>query len=614
MMGREEDTLDCEMNTHKDKMKISDYVARFLAKQGIRHVFTVSGGASIHLIHSLADTTGITYICPQHEQAGAMAADAYSRATGNLGAAISTSGPGATNMLTGICCAYYDSVPVMYITGQVATFRNKGDSGVRQLGFQETDTVKIAEHITKYAVQINDPEKIRFELEKATYLAKSGRPGPVLIDIPDDVQRAEIDPDQLEAFIPDQATSNLKQLNKYVDKCIELFSQAKRPVLVFGWGVRLARAEEEAKKLVEALDFPVALTWATMDMFPSDHPLVVGPFGTHGTRHGNFAVQNADLIVAIGTRLDSRVAGSPATTFARGAKKIIVDIDLNELNKFKISRMNADLLIQSDARQLLQTINQRINEIFPQDISAWQKKIKEWKTKYPICPTKYYSQDKVNPYVFVKALSRQSAEGDVIVVDTGCTLAWMMQAFEFKTSQRLFHDFNYTSMGYALPASMGACFALDGKPITCVTGDGSLQMNIQELATIIRHNLPIKIFLINNHGYSMIQQTQNQWLNSRYLASTVKGGLAFPDFVKVAKAYGYKTVTIADNKELSSRIQEVLNCEGPVFCNVEVQAEHRVIPQVKFGRPNEDSEPLLDRREFIENMIVKMDHRGFEQN
>ncbi len=586
-------------------MKLSDYVASFLAKQGVRHVFAVSGGASVHLIHSIADTPGITYVCPQHEQAGAMAADAYSRVTGNLGAAVTTSGPGATNLMTGVCCAYYDSVPVIYITGQVATFRMKGDSGVRQIGFQETSTVDIYRPVTKYAVLIDNLKRIRYELEKAIYLAKSGRPGPVLVDIPDDLQRGQINPDELEPFVPDPENKKPSQLNEQVDRCIQLFEKAKRPVLIFGWGVRLAKAEEEAKKLLNALGFPVALTWGLMDMLPSAHPLAIGAFGTHGTRYGNFAVQNADLVFVVGARLDTRHAGTPFTSFAREAKKIIVDIDHSELNKVKMLGGNADMLICSDARELLQAINRRIGEISPPDVSDWKRRIKEWKAKYPICPPEYYEQQEVNPYVFVKALARESAEGDVIISDTGCALAWMMQAFEFKRNQKLYHDFNNTAMGYALPASIGACFALDKKPITCVTGDGSLQMNIQELATVIRHKLPIRIFLINNHGYSMIQQTQEQWLDSRYLASSVEGGLAFPDFVKVADAYGYKTVTIASNKELHPRIREVFDSDGAVFCNVEINPEHRVIPQAKFGRPNEDAEPLLDRKEFLENMIVK---------
>ncbi len=586
-------------------MKLSDYVASFLAAQGIRYVFVITGGAAAHLIDSVAKNPNIDYICTQHEQAAAMAADAYSRVTGNIGAAIATSGPGATNLITGVCCAYYDSIPVIYITGQVATFRSSKGMGVRQLGFQEADTVNIFRPLTKYAVWIDDPRRIRYELEKATHIAKSGRPGPVLVDLPDDLQRADIDPDELEPFVPEPENKELRRLEEQVESCIQLLENAKRPVVILGWGIRLGKAEKEAIEFVNKLGFPILPTWATMDILPSNHPLVVGSFGFHGTRYGNFTVQNADLVLSIGSRLDTHLTGSPITTFAREAKKIVVDIDVGELNKYKKFGMDVDVLIRSDAKDFLQIINNKFNGITKQDISEWKTRITEWKARYPICPPEYYQQDEVNPYVFVKALSTESSEGDVIFVDSGCGVAWMMQGFEFKEKQRLFSAFNNTPMGYALSASIGASFALDKKPITCVTGDGGLQVNIQELATILRHNLPIKIFLINNEGYSMIRQTQDQWLESRYEASTVEGGLAFPDFVKVAKAYGYKTVNIASNKELHERIREVLDSEGPAFCNIEVSPAHRVIPQVKFGRPIEDTEPLLDRREFLENMIVK---------
>jgi len=586
-------------------MKLSDYIAQFLAAQGIRHVFVVNGGAAAHLIDSIAKNPDIDYICTQHEQAAAMAADAYSRVTANIGAAIATSGPGATNLVTGACCAYYDSIPVIYITGQVATFRSRKGTGVRQLGFQEADIVDIFRPFTKYAALLDDPRKIRYELEKATHIARSGRPGPVLIDVPDNLQREDIDPRGLEPFVPQQERKDPGRLTEQVARCIQLLEKAKRPVIILGWGIRLAKAEEEARKLVDKLGFPVLPTWATMDMLPSDHPLVVGSFGLHGTRYGNFTVQNADLVLSIGCRLDTHLTGSPITSFAREAVKIIVDIDASELNKFTKSGMAVDVAINADAKDFLDTINSKIDGIVTQDTAEWKRRIVAWKEKYPICPPEYYQEEGVNPYVFVKTLSRESSEGDVIFVDTGCGVAWMMQAFDFKEGQRLFSAFNNTPMGYSLPASIGASFALEQKPITCITGDGGLQINIQELATIIRHNLPIKIFLLNNHGYSMIRQTQDQWLESRYEASTVDCGLALPDFVKVAGAYGYKTVTINTNSELRECVRDVLNSDGPVFCNVVISPQHRVIPQVKYGRPIEDAEPLLDRAEFMGNMIVR---------
>lgn len=586
-------------------MKLSDYVASFLAEQGIRHVFAVSGGASVHLIQSVEDTPGITFICPQHEQAGAMAADAYARVTGNIGAAIATSGPGATNLLSGVCSAYYDSVPVIYITGQVSTFRQKGDTGVRQIGFQETDTVPIFTPVTKYAVQIDDPTRIRHELEKACYLAMSGRPGPVYVDIPDNIQREDIEPDELDRYSPELQPNTSPVLMNEIATCVDLIKNAQRPILILGWGIRLAKAEKEILKFVEKSGYPVVPTWAVADILPSDHPQYVGTFGTHGTRYANFAVQNADLILSIGSRLDTKATGSPINTFARDAKKIVVDIDPYELGKFGLFGLQIDLLINADAGEFLRTLNTQVVEMEMPDISGWFQQITLWKKKYPICQTDYYHQEAVNPYVFVKSLSSELSKGDIILTDTGCCLAWMMQGFEFKADQRIYHDWNNTCMGWALPASIGACFALGRKPIICVTGDGSLQMNIQELSTVMKHRLPIKIFLINNNGYSMIRQTQDQWLESRYSASCVEGGLAFPDFVKVAKAYGFKTTTISKNRDIRKHIQEVLESEGPFFCNVDIGTEHRVVPQVKFGRPNEDLDPLLERKEFLKNMIIK---------
>lgn len=586
-------------------MKLSDYVAKFLKKQGIKHVFVITGGASAHLIDSIAKTHGIKYICTQHEQAGAMAADAYARVTRNLGAAIATSGPGATNMLTGVCCSFYDSIPVLYITGQVSTFRSKGNTGVRQLGFQEADTVSIFKPITKYAVKINDPQKIRYELEKTVFIARSARQGPVLIDIPDNLQRVDINPASLKRFVPKKNKKNYRLFDLQVDKCTKMLSKAKRPVIILGWGIYLSGAEKEAVEFVEKSGFPVAPTWALRYLFPASHPQLIGAFGTHGTRYGNFAVQNSDLILSIGARLDTRQAGSPHSTFARGAKKIVVDVDTCELRKFEKLGMTIDLKINSDAKDFLRGLNKKIAKIKLPQISAWQKKISGWKEKLSIFRKEYFEENNVNPYAFIKVLSEEARPGEVIFADTGCSVAWLLQAFEFKNNQRLFSAFNNTPMGYALPASIGASFALAKKPVICVTGDGGLQVNIQELATVIRHKLPIKIFLFNNHGYSMIRQTQDQWFCSRYEASSIESGLAFPDFIKVAKAYGYKAVNIRKAKDMRQGIKETLCSDGPVLCNIEIHPEHRVIPQVKFGRAIEDAEPLLDRKRFLDSMIVE---------
>jgi acetolactate synthase-1/2/3 large subunit len=586
-------------------MKLSDYVASFLSKHGVRHVFVITGGASAHLIDSIAKTAGIEYICPQHEQAGAMAADAYARVTRRLGVAIATSGPGATNMLTGVCCSFYDSVPTLYITGQVSTFRSKGNTGIRQMGFQETDVTSIFKPVTKYVVRIKHAQDIRYELEKAVHIAYSGRPGPVLIDIPDNLQRVQIQPKSLRPFVAKDDKKNQRYLSFHIEKCIDLLRQAERPVIILGWGINLSGAEKEALKFVEKSRFPVAPTWALRYLFPVDHPQLIGAFGTHGTRFGNFAVQNADLILAIGARLDTRQAGSPHSTFARGAKKIVVDIDPAELRKFKRLKMKIDLEINADAEHFLKLLNQKIAGIKFPKISVWQKKVSGWKEKFNIFKEVYSKSGDVNPYEFIRELSEQAQPEDVIFADTGCSLAWLLQVFEFKKGQRLFSAFNNTPMGYALPAAIGASFAINKKPVICVTGDGGLQMNIQELITAVKHKIPIKIFLFNNHGYGMIRQTQDQWFCSRYEASTVESGLAFPDFIKVAKAYGYKTINILRGKDMQKGIRQTLRAKGPVLCNIEINLKHSVFPQVKYGRALEDGEPLLDRKDFLECMIVK---------
>jgi len=384
-----------------------------------------------------------------------------------------------------------------------------------------------------------------------------------------------------------------------------LLSRAKRPVIILGWGIYLSGAEKEAREFVEKTGFPVAPTWALRYLFPAKDPQLIGAFGTHGTRYGNFTVQNSDLILSIGARLDTRQAGSPHLTFARGAKKIIVDIDVSELKKFKKLGMKVDLEINSDAKDFLRCINKKISKERFSLLTAWLKRIAGWKEEFPIYRKEYLRDGFVNPYVFIKILSEEAGPKEVIFADTGCSLAWMLQAFEFKKGQKLFSAFNNTPMGYALPASIGASFALGRKRVICVTGDGGLQINIQELATVIRHNLPIKIFLFNNHGYSMIRQTQDQWFCSRYEASSVESGLAFPNFIKLAKAYGYKTVNILKAKDIRKGIAETLRLRGPVFCNIEIRPEHSVTPQVKFGRALEDGEPLLDRKDFLECMIVK---------
>jgi acetolactate synthase I/II/III large subunit len=583
-------------------MKLSDYVARFVAERRVTHVFGVSGGASLHLIESFGTTAGVEFVCPAHEQGGAMAADGFARASRGPGVAVATSGPGATNLLTGICCSYYDSVPVLFLTGQVASFRMKGDLGVRQIGFQETDIVDICRPVTKYAVRLSDPARIRYELEKAWHLALEGRPGPVLVDIPDDMQRESVEPEDMESYsVPPTLTSTA---DSHFSELLDLMEGAERPVLILGWGIRLANADALVSEFVERLGFPVAPTWAVADILPADHPLLVGTFGTHGTRYGNFTVQNADFVISVGARLDTKATGSPMTSFARGARKVVVDKDQSELGKFRHFGLEVDLLIQADAADFIETGIEALTRRSPPKYREWKDIIRQWKAAYPSCLPAYYEEESINPYVLMRALSKACLPGDQIVVDTGCAIAWAMQAFEFKEGQRLFHDFNNTAMGWSLPASIGVSLAMDRRSVICVIGDGSLMMSVQELATVVRHQLPIKILLLNNSGYSMIRQTQDQWLQGHYLASSIEGGLADVDFPSVAQGFGLDVCTLSHARDIGEMISSLLESPGPMLCNVEIEPNQRVVPQTKFGRPNEDMEPLLPRDEYRSCMIV----------
>ncbi len=588
------------------RMKLSDYVVDFLVRNGIRHAFIVSGGASIHLLHSLHNNPGIEYICPHHEQAGAMAAEAYSRVGGGIGCAIATSGPGATNMITGIAGAWFDSVPALYITGQVTTFRMKGDSAVRQFGFQETEILPMVKPITKYCAQLLDARDIRKELEKALYMAKSGRQGPVLIDIPDDLQRTMIETADLAGFVPDAAE---KKSAPAVDpddiaQVLAMMQSAKRPVLIFGWGVRLAGASEIARDLAERTGIPVLTSWAARDILPAGNAGFVGTFGTHGTRAGNFAVQNADLVIAIGARLSTRETGSPLSSWAREAETVIVDLDAAELGKFEQFGKPLDLAIEADAGDFIRALQSRANELALPDIAPWKARITGWQETYPVCTDAARADARIDPYALMQRLSDAAPEGMHIFSDTGCAVAWLMQGFDVKPGQRLYHDFNNTAMGWALPAAMAGSLALGRAPVLCVVGDGSLMMNLQELATIAYLKLPLRIVLLNNRGYAMVRQTEGQWLGGVNAGTSAETGLGFPDFAALARSCGIETFSLKASADTGDILKAAFAHDGPVFIDVEIDEHHGVYPQSKFGYPIEDSEPLLPREEFLASMIV----------
>jgi acetolactate synthase-1/2/3 large subunit len=564
-------------------MRVSDYIASYLEKTGIKYVFGVTGGVVTPLIDSICERGKLEFICTAQEQGAAIAAEAYSRMTENIGVAVATSGPGATNLITGIGCAYFDSIPTLFLTGQVSTKDMTYEGGPRQIGFQETDIERMIKPITKFSKRIDDPKDIKYYLDKAIFIAKSGRPGPVLLDLPMDVQLSEMsNVNELRSYNPSKKEIDYDKLEVKVGEAINLISKAERPVLIIGAGVKIARAQKRIKGLIEKLDIPVVPSWGAMDVLPHNHSLFVEGFGVSHNRAGNFTVQNSDLIISLGSRLDTRQVGAKAETFAREAKKIVVDIDSVEL--YKKRGMVIDVDINYDLNDFLNVMEGEVNRIPKRDISSWKEKIKDWKERYLICPPKYFKQkDKVNPYVFMYVLSKESKEGDIVIGDTGDNLTWMMQGFEVKKDQKLFSAFGNSPMAYALPASVGASLALDKNPIICITGDGGFKMGAKELETIVNNNLPIKIFLMNNHEYGMIKQFQDRWFGSRYWASCNEGGLGNADLLKISEAYGVHTFQINNNTEILNKVREVFNYKGPVVCSVELKHGEKIIPKLEFG-------------------------------
>jgi|SaaInl4_150m_RNA_FD_contig_81_250863_length_6365_multi_3_in_0_out_0_8 acetolactate synthase-1/2/3 large subunit len=580
-------------------MKLSDYICKFLSNY-TNHVFSITGGCVITLLDSIDKCYSIKNIPCQNEQGASIAAEAYSRVKENgLGVALATSGPGMINMMQGIASAHFDSIPVLYISGAPPLNHLKNGRKVKQFGFQEMDVVDIVKPITKYAVLLKDPNKIKYELEKLIYMAYEGNKGPVLLDIPDDIQRIEIDPKQLEPFVPVPKFDNHYLIDNQITETINSIERAKRPVVIVGGGVKIGNVEEKMKDFLNFSSLPFVTTWSTIDLFTEDNDNLIGNFGISSNRYGNFAVQNADLIISFGSRLDTHQTGSDPSKFAPNAKKIVINIDNNEL--YKDDGVNIDLKICCDLDMFLTKLNGFAIDL--KDITVWKNRIVEWKEKYPICLPEYYNQeDSVNPYVFMNELSKETNENDIIITDAGATLTWTMQSYKIRNNQKLFSAFNHSPMGYSLPASIGAQFAAFGERIVCITGDGGMCMNIQELETIVYNNLPVKIFLINNKGYGIIRQTQDTWMNSNYVGVDKNSGLGFPNIKGIAQAYGVPTIDINDHSDLNETIRYVLNYDGYILCNVNVKPDEQILPKLVFGHGIEDMSPLLPRDELKEIM------------
>ena len=577
-------------------IKISDYIIEFLLSKNINKTFGYIGGAIAHIYHSIDKYKEMEIINCIHEQGAGFAAEGYARITGKSGVAFATSGPGATNLITPIGSCYFDSVPTMFITGQVNTYEYKYDKPVRQIGFQETDIVSIIRPIVKYAVMVDKVEDIRYELEKAYYLSQEGRKGPVLVDIPMNIQRTEVDISSLKSFFDSneyfELENNKKEKNN-IAEVINLLKESKRPIVLIGGGVRLSNANVELLNYVEKYSIPVVYSLMGKDAISEDYKYNLGLIGSYGNRYGNLALANSDLILVLGSRLDTRQTGTSLDTFAREAKIIQVDVDKNELG----SKIKIDIEINSDVKDFIATLNKYEINI---DITEWLKKLKEYKNKFS--STVGFDNNLKIPNYVVSIISKYLQDED-ICVDVGQHQMWTAQSLNIKATQRVLFSGGMGAMGFALPASIGACIGSNKRTVV-IAGDGGIQMNIQELEVINRRKLPIKIFVLNNKNLGMVRQFQELYFDKKYLGTI--DDYSVPNFVDIAKAYGIKARKIDNISKLEIELKDIFSSNEPELINIELPVEMTTVePKLIVNKPIEDMHPFISKDELSSLMIIK---------
>ena len=595
-------------------IKVTDYIVKRLEEYGIRHVFMITGGGAMHLNDSFGASESIQYICNHHEQASAIGAEGYARVSGSLSVAVVTSGPGGTNTLTGVIGQWIDSVPVLYLSGQVkqeTTIESCREIELRQLGDQEINIIDIVRPVTKFAAIVQKAEDVGLLLDKALFIATHGRPGPVWLDIPLDIQGAMIDENMLATYLPEEDDTATPPIQSQIGEVVELLRTAKRPVFLAGQGIRIAGAQEAFLSLVERLQIPVVSSFSGVDLIPSDHPLFMGRIGTIGTRSGNFTLQNADLLISVGSRNNIRQVSYNWKSFAREAIKIVVDIDAAELKK---STLIPDLAIHADAGEFLVQLGEQVNKTALPVWTDWLKWCGVRREKYPfVLPKHRLSEVNINPYHFVDRLSANLTSDAIVVAGNGTACVALFQAGRVRKGQRFFWNSGCASMGYDLPAAIGACFAAGGRDVVCLAGDGSLQMNIQEFQTIIHHQLPLKLFVLSNNGYISIRQTNQAFFGGHLTGCDSSSGVSFPDITRVAAAYGLPTTVIDSHDHLDEKIAAVLATPGPMVCDIRLQHDYIFEPKLSskklpdgrmVSKPLEDMYPFLDRDEFSSNMLV----------
>ncbi len=606
------------------KQRLADYVADFLVNHGVSDCFSVVGGGAMHLNDALGHKEGLKVTYNHHEQASAIAAEAYARLDNKIAALCVTTGPGGTNAITGVLGGWLDSIPMFVLSGQVrydttARYTSQFTDGLplRAVGDQEYDIVKSVEHMTKYAVMLENPSDIRYVLEKAWHLATTGRPGPVWVDIPVNFQGGFIETDELVGYDPAEDDKQLpnKISDEVIKTVLEKIKNAKRPVFHAGYGIRLSGGYEVFKEVAEKLNIPVVTYWNAIDLIETDNPLYCGRAGNMGDRPGNFAIQNADLILAVGTRISIRQVGYNWKTWAREAEVIMVDIDPAEMKKHTI---HVDMPIWADAKDFLNKINSSVNEKVNNN-QDWLNTCQAWKKKYPVVLERHRQENgkTANVYAFIDYLSSQLPENTLTAVSNGACCVVGSQAYVIKKGSRFANNSAVASMGYGLPAAIGTCIGGGRKDTICLEGDGSIMMNLQELQTVLTNKLPIKIFLINNNGYHSIRITQTNLFSNHCKVGIGEesGDLSFPQFKKIAEAFGYPYFSASSNAEMQKAVQDTLNTSGPVFCEIFTDTEQVWEPKSSTKRledgtlvspPLEDLAPFLPREELEKIMFIPL--------
>lgn len=605
------------------KQRLADYVADFLINHGVTDCFSVVGGGAMHLNDALGHKEGLHVTYNHHEQACAIAAEAYARLDNKIAVVCVTTGPGGTNALTGVVGGWLDSIPMFIISGQVrydTTARYAlqfTGSPLRAMGDQEYDIVKSVEPMTKYATMIEDPKQIRYALEKGWHLATTGRPGPVWIDIPVNYQGGYIETDELEGYDPTQDDAKLPPLvdDETIKIVLEKIKKAKRPVFHAGYGIRLSGGYESFRSVAEKLNIPIVTYWNAVDLIEDENTLYCGRAGNMGDRPGNWAIQNADLILAVGTRISIRQVGYNWQTWARAAEVIMVDIDKAELKK---PTLHVEMPIWADAKDFLSKMD-AIAESKVHIGEDWLKTCQRWKQEYPAVLPRQWGENgaTANVYAFVRYLSSKLPENSLTAVSNGACCVVGNQAYVIQKGSRMTNNSAVASMGYGLPAAIGTCIGGGRRETICLEGDGSIMMNLQELQTILTNNLPIKIFLINNNGYHSIRITQSNLFSehSKVGIGPESGDLSFPEFQKIAEAFGYRYYSAHSNAEMRTVVDQVLQMNGPVFCEIFTDVDQVWEPKSSTKRladgtlvspPLEDLAPFLSRDELEKNMFIPL--------